>query len=459
MEYATSRSAFCGGVCHIMDEPYASWKASKHHAANSAEGAQAECIECHFLPGGHGSFKGKMEGLRHLAAFLYDPDAPMPIRPVIKDGACLRSGCHDNGEFEDKKIAFTEKTTFTHKAHFGDKVLGNQALACDDCHLKVTAEKHFEVPEEVCFLCHLYPAPPSQGHTASAPGTFAPWNEAAAKCDLCHTIPTKSLQSQLTGDDPNKKPITHQTLEKAGVACESCHFQIIKGLGQVDRGQVSSNGCLACHNPRPDLFDKIADGALMHDKHVATRRADCFDCHAIIEHRDRPEHLDIALAECVLCHQDPHRFQKTMLAGTPVGDSIPETPHLMSAVNTGCVGCHLQDNLSKGHAVKRGSAQACADCHTEGHKKMLADWEATVEREVRSLAEVEEEARQALADAEGKVPDEDLREARALYQRGIEFKTTVEIGNGVHNKKYAILLIDEAFASFEDLIDLLEVGG
>ena len=32
----------------------------------------------------------------------------------------------------------------------------------------------------------------------------------------------------------------------------------------------------------------------------------------------------------------------------------------------------------------------------------------------------------------------------------------VRLGNGVHNKKYAIMLLDAALTSFEDMMDSLE---
>jgi len=80
-EYYTSRSSFCGGSCHTMTEQYEAWQVDFHHVGVNEKDFQAECIDCHFLPGDHSSMKAKYEGLRHLAAYLYDPDAPLPIRP------------------------------------------------------------------------------------------------------------------------------------------------------------------------------------------------------------------------------------------------------------------------------------------------------------------------------------------------------------------------------------------
>lgn len=101
-----------------------------------------------------------MEGSRHLAAYLYDRDAHLPIRPVVKDGACLRSGCHATEQFQDKTIKYGEKSTFRHKAHFEKETLKGQKLFCDTCHVKHSAAKHFEVPMDICFTCHFRPGNP-----------------------------------------------------------------------------------------------------------------------------------------------------------------------------------------------------------------------------------------------------------------------------------------------------------
>lgn len=474
-ESYTSKSEFCGGSCHTMDEQYTAWQNDKHHASKSADGTQAECVDCHFLPGEKHAFKAKMEGLRHLAAYLYNPDAPLPIRPVIKDGSCLRSGCHSITELADKEIQYTEKVRFKHKPHFGDKALEGQKLTCDTCHFKVTAEKHFEVPKEICALCHLKLEKPTLetavmeevtiGDRTVEKISFAKrpsidFNQGKSKCDTCHVIPTRSLQGQLSAEDSKVKAITHQTIKDSGVACEGCHFEVVKGHGEVNTGNVVSNGCLTCHNRSEDLLAKADDGKLMHDAHVAKKTADCFDCHAVIEHKNQADHLDFVREDCTLCHQDQHKYQKMLLAGIPVAEGIKATPHLMFKVNTNCMGCHLEKKLSKGHAVRTGAPETCAACHTPGHKEMLADWKEQLDEEVAAAGELEQEALEALEAArQSGVAEGTLLEAEEMIKAGQEFLEIVRIGNGVHNKKYAITILDEAFINFEDTIDLLEGGG
>lgn len=477
-EYYTSQSSFCGGVCHVMEEQYQAWKKSGHHAPQVEAEKQAGCVECHFLPGEHGSFKGKMEGIRHLAAYLYDRDAHLPIRPVVKDGACLRSGCHAIEKFQDEKFEYGEKSTFKHKAHFEKETLKGQKLFCDTCHIKHSAEKHFETPKAVCFTCHLRPANPRENApTADQPklvkaslgsaatedlnntggdngveyGPSVGFNEGANKCALCHEIPTKSLQQQLSAEDKSKKPITHETLEKAKVPCESCHRHQV-----VASDRIKTDECLNCHSASEELSKKGRDGKLMHDEHVAGRRADCLECHQPSKHGPRKDYLEGVRTACAECHHDQHRFQKILLAGARVSENVSPTPGLMDAVTTNCAGCHTKSKHAKGQLVKTGSGDTCARCHTPEHVKMLDDWKDTLEREVGFAKEVESEALEALAAAEDKLDAEKLEEAKRMIATGQELLNVVQIGNGVHNKKYSIMILDEAMTNFEDMIDLLD---
>ena len=474
-EAYTSQSEFCGGSCHTMGEQFAAWKNDKHHASKSKDGTQAECIDCHFLPGEKHGFKAKVEGLRHLAAYLYDPTAPLPIRPVIKDGACLQSGCHSVAKFQEKEIKFNGKARFKHEVHFGDKALAGQKLTCDTCHFKVTAEKHFEVPKDICYLCHLKLEKPTLekavleevtiGEAAVEKISFPQrpsinFDQGASKCDICHDIPTRSLQGQLSAADSKVKPITHQTIKEAGVACEGCHFEVVKGHGEINTGNVVSNGCLTCHIRSADMLAKAQDGKLMHDKHVATHKADCFDCHSVIEHKNRTDHLDFVREDCTLCHQDQHKYQKFLLAGIPVTKGIRPTPHLMFKVNTNCMACHLKKKHNQGHAVRTGAPETCATCHTPEHKKMLSDWRSQIGDEIKGAEELEHEALEALEAARQRgVVNGVLTQASEMIAAGQKFLQIVRIGNGVHNKKYAITILDEAFVNFEDTIDLLKGGG
>lgn len=449
VEWYTAKSSFCGGSCHTMTEQYEAWQADTHHGENNDSDIQAECVDCHFLPGEHGSLKAKYEGLRHLAAYLYDKDAPLPIRPDIPDGACLSSGCHDKQKLAEKEIQFTEKVRFKHDVHLGNEMLNGQTLACDTCHMKVTEKKHFEVPGEICYLCHLKledhdieSAQMAQVGTQNileisfANRSETSFNEGDSRCDICHTIPTEPLQRQLTAEETRtKKAITHQTMHEEGVPCESCHFEVVKGSGDVVTGNVVSNGCLRCHNRSDELLAAAEDGELMHNAHVETREADCFDCHISVEHKNRTDHLDSVREDCELCHADQHKYQKILLSGSPVTEDLDATPHLMFEVNTNCLGCHLKKDFRKGHAVRTASAETCVACHTEEHDDMLEDWKNQVTEEIKFIEEYETEVEEAFESARGRLNEDTVHDIEDLLKRGADLLDVVRVGNGVHNKK------------------------
>ena len=151
--------------------------------------------------------------------------------------------------------------------------------------------------------------------------------------------------------------------------------------------------------------------------------------------------------------------RKLLLAGIPVNEDVPATPHLMFNVNVNCMACHTKKKLSSGHAVRSADGETCAACHKPGHKDMLEDWKKSVNREVKDVEEVEKEALEALAAAKDKLDGEKFKEASASVIKAQEFLNIVRHGNGVHNKKYSINILDQAIMRFEEVIDLAEGAG
>ena len=102
------------------------------------------------------------------------------------------------------------------------------------------------------------------------------------------------------------------------------------------------------------------------------------------------------------------------------------------------------------------SAKTCVSCHTKDHKKMLKDWNRELAEEIKYSKEIEQEAMAALKKAKPKLSKSKLAEAEQMLKQGQENLNIVKFGNGVHNKKYSIMLIDAALNRFEDMIDYLE---
>ena len=159
---------------------------------------------------------------------------------------------------------------------------------------------------------------------------------------------------------------------------------------------------------------------------------------------------------CAVCHPQPHRYQ-LMLASGKKREGVLAAPDPMHKARTNCFGCHVEFKMTdKGQRVLAGSAQACVRCHTKDHEKMLGDWKKELSAEVKETLEVEQEALAALKEAEAGLSPEKQAEAQKMLARGRENLNIVQYGNGVHNKKYSIMLIDAAITSFEDMMDFVE---
>ena len=87
---------------------------------------------------------------------------------------------------------------------------------------------------------------------------------------------------------------------------------------------------------------------------------------------------------------------------------------------------------------------------------MLKDWKTELDKELEYVIEIQNEALGALEKSKSKISAANLAEARKMMAEGRQYLNIVKFGNGVHNKKYSIMLFDAAIASFEDTMDFLE---
>jgi predicted CXXCH cytochrome family protein len=235
----------------------------------------------------------------------------------------------------------------------------------------------------------------------------------------------------------------------------------------LNAGQIKKENCLACHD-RAKALKEDRNKKLMHQKHVTIKNARCLDCHQPILHTkadlDQPVMAAYAgsdmsqpkLPGCAACHSEPHRYQRLLSAG-PKRPGVSRTPDFMFKARTNCLGCHIEkESNAKGQIIMKASAKTCVRCHTKDHKKMLQEWKTELTDEVKYSQEIEQEALAAFAKA--KLTEPRLAEARKMLSNGRENLNIVKFGNGVHNKKYSIMLIDAAITHFEDMIEYLEEG-
>jgi hypothetical protein len=466
---------FCG-YCHILTYPeavqkgYDLWKKSKHK--------EFGCVECHYPPKGT-DISNKTSASNPETVSAHIPKNPpehfsyiklggeaIRTRPRISDASCMTANCHGkpDDKFKTKKIKFTEKVLFVHEPHLDKKKqIEGQQVNCTSCHQHETDAKKFEVSKAACHLCHF---------------KNVRFNRDRGKCTQCHELPTKPIQTS------GENPITHKMLQKAKVSCAGCHIELIQAAGGgryealfedgelktalvLNAGQIKKENCLACHD-RAKALKEDHNKKLMHQKHVTIKNARCLDCHQPILHTkadlDQPVMAAYAgsdlsqpkLPGCEACHPQPHRYQRLLSTG-PKRPEVSRTPDFMFKARTNCLGCHVEKEFNtKGQIIMKASAKTCVRCHTKDHKKMLKEWKTELTDEIKYGKEIEQEALAALAKA--KLPGPRQAEARKMLKQGRENLNIVKFGNGVHNKKYSIMLIDAAITHFEEMIEYLEEG-
>ena len=470
---------FCG-YCHVLTYPgvvqkgYELWKKGKHNKFG--------CVECHYPPGTSvsmppGAATTEITKASHIPAkppghFSYLPLGGDIIRtrPQIADAGCMTAACHSkpDDQFKTKKIKFTDKVLFVHEPHLDKKKqIEGQQVACVSCHQHETDQKKFEVTKASCHLCHF---------------KNVKFNHDRGRCELCHELPKKPIQTS------GEKPITHQVLKDANVSCGSCHYDVIQASGRtkyeayfeegvlktaliLGAGDIKNENCFACHDQEKALKE-VSNKKLMHEKHVTVKNARCFDCHQVIMHKksdinqpmvaevdDKKTEVQKPMSErfvtdsCLACHPKPHELQRQLAEGLKRKD-VPATPGFHYKARATCMACHLEQQFSdKGAPVLKASAKTCVGCHP-GRQKLLDDWQTELENEVKYTKEVEKEALDALSNA--KLPEPKQAEAEKILNEGQQNLKMVQFGNGVHNKKYAIFLLDSAITRFEDVIDFIE---
>ncbi len=420
---------FCGS-CHVLTYPgifqksYDTWKESKHQNAN--------CVDCHYPPKTGEKQKQSLEKdvaaeKKHISEnpperFSYIPigGETVKTRPRIDDAGCMTAACHGNpkDQFKTKKIKFAEKAVYVHQPHLDIKnQIKGQKVNCTTCHQHDSEKKHFEVSKATCFLCHFKNT------------TFA---EGRSKCTLCHKLPEKPIQT--SGD----KPITHQMLQEAKVQCGNCHYDLIRGGGQIryelviEAGQIKNaqimgggriklESCSNCHD-QASFLKESANQKLMHEQHVTIKNSRCFDCHNPIFHEkadiEKPSSIRKA---CMTCHPDHHKFQELLIKG-PKRSGVSHTPDPMLKVRTNCLGCHIERGIGqKGEPTLKASGKTCVACHTKEHDKMLKSWTEELSREMEDALALEADAKETLAEFKETLSKEDLYKFRKMLKDGQRF--------------------------------------
>jgi hypothetical protein len=498
---------FCG-YCHVLTYPtiinkqYELWKKSKHN--------EVGCVVCHYGPeksksvsqGSNASDLPKRppEHFSHLKI-----GGPIvQTRANINNDTCMTSNCHGKpgDDFKTKKIKYTEKVTFVHQPHFEKKnEVGGQKIGCTNCHQHETDLKKFEVSKDTCYLCHFMatklndgrgrceichklPEEPIPTKASKAPkekdddwgssqeDSGAPSKEPDAWAS--DDKKSKAQPAETKGTPTETKPITHAMLKESGVSCASCHFDLVQsGTGATYMaffekgvlktavvygvGQINKSNCLACHDKDKDLKQALSM-ELMHQRHVTTKTARCLDCHQPVIHskpklegRMPQEDDPVLVTGCVTCHPLPHYYQRVLTSGNKNPGQEP-VPDPMYRARVSCLGCHNeQTTLPTGHTVLRASEKTCVSCHGKEYEKTFKDTKAELHEKIKAISELEKRIKDTLNKTKSKLSQDQFNKITADLTTAQESFKLVQFGNGVHNKKYALMLLDESLMRFKKL--------
>lgn len=476
---------FCG-YCHVLTYPevmkksHKTWKDDEKHN-------DIGCVECHYPPdlpaiAEHRKIpktkaeadkekkkkktdwdfmKTELEVFSKLVTVLNMDETSVLRKPKIDDRGCTTSDCHPTdrpkkkeGEYWAKKIKFTEyeklvkdkkekvEIPFTHKEHYDKKKwVEGQEMHCVTCHKKETGKKHFEVSKESCYLCHFKDTRKE-----------ARFGEDRAKCSLCHKISEEPFKQ---AEKPDEKPVTHKDYEDRKVSCASCHLELVKG-----KGEIKEEKCLDCHENEKKIMKEAKNMKLMHKEHVAKQTAACFNCHEPILHKkDIKEYnyADASLANCKVCHSEPHIHQTLLLAGKGGKGIDKDYPIKHHDMKTNCIACHTKEAYdAKGRKIKQAEEKTCVDCHDKEAGEQMPKWIKDMAEALKEAKAAEKEAIDAMEKAKGKVPEKELQKAIVLIKKGQENLRLVDAGGGAHNKKFATLVLDTAIADFDEAIAALK---
>lgn len=319
-------------------------------------------------------------------------------------------------------------------------------LSCSACHaFNPTLNTHIAADRQVCFTCHF---------------THEEFNRNTGECLRCHEPPTRAVRVHDAWPSQQSPSVImdHQDIVRRGVDCASCHLDVVRG----DAG-VTERECTHCHD-QSRFLEEFATRTTetvrkYHEVHIAQQRAHCFDCHKAIQHgllapgaelATSAGFLEPVLSDCRHCHPNHHAEQVALLTGRGGMDIAHGAPSAMIGSRLNCRACHTEAAAgAKGDALLRATQEGCAACHGDDYVKLFDQWKHeidgyTVEGEagVQRIAE-----RIAGLRAAGQaVP----AEIETLLNRARANVELVRNAGGMHNRQYALQLLDAARRDIAD---------
>lgn len=517
-EYYTSRPEFCAS-CHVMHAYYEGWSSDVHAAADAraicvdchyapgehhtlmakfrglsqvasyftgrygasrprAHVSTASCLtsECH----GDQSFMDKVLQLGTVTfvhAKHMNPDSEMltaarsefaeararlvkavgaeqvdqidHIAGQLGTASQMHSKLREHMESAGLESNINDAIDYAGQLHVKLRVDHLENLQCASCHqFDASLGDHFAVSKQTCYTCHFM---------------NQPFNTSTGECLSCHEPPSGPVAiHEMSATSSSPVMMDHTTILENNVDCVSCHSDLLHGTGTV-----TIRECTNCHDQArfmKDFESATADTVrAYHEVHAAHQHARCNDCHAMIDHHlvpaaspsDTESLLAPVRADCQHCHPNHHSEQVDVLLGRGgfAGD-VAVLPNQMAGARASCRACHTASGEDeKGDPVVTSTLASCRGCHGDDYEQLFNEWKHAIHARLEEAQSVYEEAEALLAAAN--VSDDARDAASTRIRRAAGNIHLVATANGIHNKNYALVLLDQAIADLDAAMALL----
>jgi nitrate/TMAO reductase-like tetraheme cytochrome c subunit len=347
-------------------------------------------------------------------------------------------------------------------AHLRTRQQQLAGLKCAACHGYDPSGNHhlMKADLQTCFTCHF---------------NNQAFNHGTGECLKCHEPPVRQILVHdqlvsLTFKQPGEAAVAttqpvlmdHRDIVSRKIDCVSCHFDVVQG-----EATVTSRDCTHCHDQArywKDFDTRTTETvAEYHRVHVAEQNARCVDCHRTIQHQlinpmmvgTSAEYLQPVLNDCQHCHPRHHLEQIELLMGVGGVGAARPMPNAMFGSRINCRACHMKAATDmKGDALIKATESTCIACHGADYERLFEQWQneiSTYLKEGEAAIKRVEDRIESLK-AGGKTVPERVAELLKEARQNVEF---VKAGNGLHNKNFAMELLDIAIRRLDEAMGLL----
>jgi len=346
--------------------------------------------------------------------------------------------------------------------HLRTRLLQLSGLTCAACHgYDETGKRHVQGADlQACFTCHF---------------NGQEFNRDTGECLKCHEPPVRQIlvhqqlvdlsfkQPEAEGA-PTTQPVLmdHRDIVERKIDCASCHFDVIQG-----EAVVTARDCTHCHDQEKflDEFENRTTETVAeyHRVHVHAQRARCMDCHRAIRHSlidpvhvaDSAEYLRPVLDECQHCHPGHHGEQVRLLMGVGGEGLAGAMPNAMFGSRINCRACHAKSAVDlKGDELVKATEATCIACHGADYECLFQQWRDEIDTYLKEAEKAQANVEKLIEEWRSRGTAVPASVTAAFEEAGINVRL-VRAGNGIHNKTYALALLDVAVRKLDEAAGVL----